>query len=220
MKHHLKRVNASKSWKLLKKTNKFIRRPRSGGHAFSLGVGIGTLFTEIAPLAQTSKEMRRILHTQEVLVNGKRVIRLDTLVGFMDIITIPKQSFSKRVTLDEKGFLHLEEVTGKDAVQRLLKLTGKTLRKDAFQLNCLDGTNLRIEKNQYGIGDTIVFDMNKKSIVDAYPLVKGATIILHAGKKRGTRAKVVSFDGDTLVLEQDGQTFETKKRNAFVIKKP
>ncbi len=218
MKRHIKRINAPKNWKIQRKDNTFVRRPNPGAHSLMLGTSMMTLFKELRPMAKTSKEVRNILHEKEVLVNGKRISNPDFIAGFMDIISIP--SIDKHIifTLDEKGFLKLEDLDKKNAKHKMAKLLKKSFIKGKTQLNFLGGLNILEEKKEFHkIGDTYIINIEDKKIVKKIPLEKGANVIVYAGKNIGIRAKLVELKGSTAALEKEGKTFETRKKYLFAV---
>lgn len=218
MKRHIKRINAPKTWKISRKGNKFIKRPNPGAHSFMLGVSLLTLFKEIDTLAKTGREVKAILNNQEIFVNGKKISNPDFLVGFMDVISIPKIGYYKRIMINSKGFLMTEDIDEKSASQRMLKLVGKSLVKGKMQLNFLDGTNILADKKEeHNIGDTKIIDIKTKKIIKTLKLEKGAIIMLYVGKKIGLKAKISGIKEKILFLEKDGREFETIKDYAFVI---
>jgi len=218
MKRHIKRINAPKTWKILKKEQKFIRRPNPGAHSFNIGTSIMTLFKEISPVAKTAREVRQILNTKEVFVNGKRVKNPDYLTGFMDIISIPSENQYKLLTLDKKGFLNLEDIDKKHSEQKMAKLSKKSLVKGKIQLNFVGGeTIIADKKNNYKIGDTFVIGLKDKKIIKKIALEKGSNTIVYLGKRIGVRAKVLDLKENIAFLESQGKKFETNKKYLFAV---
>ena len=61
VKRHLKRLNAPKSWDILRKQLKFIVRANPGPHNKKTSVALGVLIRDVLGYAKTSKEVKFML---------------------------------------------------------------------------------------------------------------------------------------------------------------
>ena len=168
-------------------------------------------------VAQTSKEVKLILHNQEVLVDGKLVKDHRFIVGFMDVLTIPGEG-SYRVTLDELGGLQL--VPSKDVGVKLCKIAGKSLIKGKMQINLNDGRNVLVDKDTYKVGDSVLIELPSQKLKDHVALAKGAQVILTAGKHIGKLGVVEAIEGRGMTLKLiTGDVVQTRKAYAFAVGK-
>jgi small subunit ribosomal protein S4e len=219
MKSHLKRLVVPKSWKLLKKEEKFVVRPRPGAHPAKLSMPISLLLKNLG-YASTTNEVKKILNTKEVLIDGTRVKEHKVPVGFMDIITIKETNDILRVVLDEKGRLKLIPADKDEALLKLSRIKGKkVLTKGKMQLNLEDNRNILIDKGDYKVGDTVLITVPFQEIKQHLKLEKGAFIYLIGGKHIGHKGTIESIEGNKLIYTSAKKKYESLKKYAFVIGK-
>ena len=219
MKSHLKRLIVPKSWKLLKKEEKFVIRPRPGAHPAKLSMPISLLLKNLS-YASTTKEVKKILSTKEVLVDGKRVKEHKIPVGFMDIITIKDTNDVLRIVLDEKGRLRIIPAEKDEALLKLSRIKGKkVLSKGKIQLNLSDNKNILIDKGDYKVGDSVLITVPFQEIKQHIKLEKGALIYLIGGKHIGNKGTVDDIEGNKLIYTSAKKKYESLKKYAFVIGK-
>jgi len=217
---HLSRLAMPKTWKIKRKGIKYVTRPLPGAHSFKQGLPLSVLLRDVLKLARTTKEAKNILHNQEVLIDGTRVKENKHIVGFMDIITVPKIKKSFRIIFSKKGKLVALEIKPDEAKFKPCKLVGKKIvRKGKMQLNLYDGKNILADKKEAKVGDTIVLEIPSKKVKDVLKLEKGSTVYLTGGKHIGEIGIVDNIKEDVLIYKRDKDTYETSKRYAFVIGK-
>jgi small subunit ribosomal protein S4e len=218
---HLKRLAVPRSWNVERKTTAFVMRPLPGGLPREFVMPLQIVMRDILGLAKTGREVKYILSTKEVLVNGVRRKEQKFPLMLMDILEIPAEELSFRMVLDRKGKLAFVPTKKTEAHQKLLRLQGKTsLGKGRIQLNFMDGTNIIVEKDAHKTNDVIVYDVHKKKIVESLPFEKKAHVLLIGGKRMGDVGVIHDISGKTVAVKsQSGETFETLSRYAFVIGK-
>ncbi|MFH1316096.1 MAG: 30S ribosomal protein S4e [Candidatus Woesearchaeota archaeon] len=219
-KNHLKRINMPRTWQVKRKGIQFVTRPNPGQSSFLLGTSLTVLLRDILGAAKTLKEVKYILNNGEVAVNT--VIRKEPrfIVGFFDVISLPKIKKDYRIILNNKGKISLIEIDGKEADIKLIKITGKSFVKGKLQLNLSDGRNILTDKKECKVGETIVFNMKKKEIIDILKLEKGACIFLIRGKHLGEEGKITNIhDINITYKNENGEPVETRKKYAIVIGK-
>jgi small subunit ribosomal protein S4e len=219
MKSHLKRLVTPKSWTLLKKQEKFVVRPRPGAHPARLSMPIALLLKRLG-YAATTAEVKKILNTKEVLVDGRRVKEHKFPVGFMDIITIKDTNDALRIVLDKKGRLAVIPADKDEARFKLCRVRKKTaVKKGKIQLNLSDNKNILTDKTGIKAGDSVLITVPFQEIKEHFPLEKGASIYLFGGKNIGHKGVVESIEGRKLVYTEAKQKHESMKRYAFVVGK-
>ena len=224
MKNHLKRLAAPKSWKIKRKGQTFITRPYPSGHALSFSLPLNIVLRDILKVAKTTKEVRSVLHENEVLVDGKRRRNQHYAFGFFDVLSIPALKKSYRLVLDAWGKLVTIPVVAKEESLKLCKVVGKTsLKKGVVQLHFHDGKCFlmdKSDKNVYRVGDTVVFNFNEKKITQHLSLAEGVLVYLVGGSHVGSFGKVDKLNGSEFVFKsQDGDSFTTLTKYAFVVGK-
>jgi small subunit ribosomal protein S4e len=211
---HLKRIVAPKTWPILRKTTKFISRPKPNGQKLEMTMPIVLVMREMLGLVQTAAQARKILRSQEVLVNGKRIFDTDSAVGFMDLISITGKLY--RVLINQSNILTVVPTTDELIIQ---KVTGKTtMSKTKTQLNCASGRNILVEKGDFKVGDSIAIDP-KGLITGHYALAPGASVLLTGGSHIGKVGVVENVAGQVITFTSGEQKLETAKRHAYVVGK-
>lgn len=224
-KNHLKRLNAPKSWPILQRKGiKFIAKPLAGPHNLIHSMPISVILKDILGCANTTREVKKILHDKKVLINNSARKDHRFPVGFMDVISIPGSNEYYRFLYNEKGKFFLKKISKEDSLLKFSKIKNKTILKGKkIQLNLYDGTNLLVPKDGYGVGDTLVLEQNK--IKKSLKLEKGALIFLIGGKYLGKTGileniyKTSPLTETKISLKMKDAKVETLKKYAFVIEK-
>lgn len=212
--NHMKRLAAPKAWVVMRKERTFITRPKPG-RAFDLAMPLNQVMKLLIRKGNTTKEVRFILHHEEVLVNGKRVYDHRLPVGFMDVVSFPGVDEHYLVSLSRKGKLTVVSIDKKLASQRIIKVRNKTRLAGKFQVNAYDGTNVVVDKAPYKVGDSLV--LKDAKIAKHLPLEKGARITLTGGSHTGMIGVVQEVEGTTIVFENNNESYSTARRHAFVV---
>jgi small subunit ribosomal protein S4e len=229
---HLKRLSAPKSWKIPRKRNVWVAKPRPGPHALEESLPLLLVVRDYLGLADTTREAKRIINEGKLLVDKK--VRTDHRfpVGLMDIIEIPEAKERKIVLLDEKGNLVLKKLSKKNTNTKLCKIKDKTLLEGGnVQLNLHDGKNILVKvKNPkspkediYNTKDTLLIDLKTGKISSHIPYKKGNIALVTGGSHRASIAKIddiktlSSPQSNTVSLSADKKKFQTVEDYVFVI---
>ncbi len=217
VKNHLKRVATPKTWSILRKVNTYITRPNPGAHNYAHATSLNTLVKEFLGLANTTKEVKRMLHDDVVMVDAKKRHDERFNVGFMDVVSFPKIKKHYRVTLSAKGKLATIEIDEKEATKKVSKIIGKKIVKGGkYQIELLDGKSTLLDKNNYAVGDSLLVELPSQKIIEHIALAKGASIIVYEGKYAGTVGVVEAVEGNVVLVKAKDKTFNTKKAYAYV----
>ena len=212
------------SWPVKKKNIKFIAKPNPGSHKIAYVTPVVILLRDILNYAGTAKEVKQIVHNEEILINGNRVNDIKTACGLFDIFEIKKTDEKYMVLLNTVGRLNLIPV--KDNLI-FLKVSGKRiLGKEKYQLNFMNGFNIVCDKKIFQtvrVNDTIIYDFNKKKISSILNLKEGNFVYIFDGKFQGKFAQIKSFinyngvSKDIAVLDIDGNEASTAKQYCYVV---
>ncbi len=218
-KRHLKRHACPNTWKLKRKAEKYIIKPRPGGHPLRMGKSIGTVLKDLK-LCTSTKEVKRALTDETVLVNGTRVSDFKYQVGFMDVISVPTKGIYLRISFDEQGKLNVVETTKTDANLIPCKVRRITLIKNGTpQLNCHNGYNILETKIKPKLGETVLFDVSENKIIDHVTLKTGAQALLVGGSFRGSIAQVGKIEEKVAEIKIGEESHVIPIRNLFLISK-
>lgn len=186
-----------------------------------LSIPLAVAMKDMLKLASTTKEVKQILHTQEVLIDGARAHNHDQSVGFLGSLTFPALKASYRLTINTKNTLVFIPIQSAEAKARPCRVEGKTiLGKDKVQINCSGGCNVIVKKDEYKTANTVLIDVEKNTITNQLPFEKGCLVFLYKGTHVGHLATVEEVKGRTVMLKaDDGQVFETARTYCFVVGK-
>jgi len=218
-KRHLKRINAPKTWKIQRRGMKFITRSNPGGMAKHLTFPISNVIKYELKLANSIKEVKHLILTEDILVNGAKVKDYRYPVCFTDVVSFPKLEKDYRLIIDTDGILKITPVTKEEASMKIIKIIGKAFVKGKTQLNLMDGRNVLFEKHHYKVGDSLVITLPDQIVKEHFAFEKGALVLLYQGKHIGRVAKIDDIKKDSLILKTKEETFETSKGYALVIGK-
>ena len=221
VKRHLKRLTAPRSWDIKRKSTVFVTRPKPGPHSYDEGVSLNIVLRDLLGYANTTKEVKKALNNNIILVDGIRRRDHRFIVGLMDVISIPKLKENYRILVNKKGKLVLIKIDEKEAKIKPCKIIGKTPIKGKTQLNLFDGRNIIVEKEtDYKVGDSVVIEIPSQKILQHLKLENKAFVIITKGRRVGNTGKIENISRDEITCKTDsGEVIETKKRYVFVIGK-
>ena len=221
VKRHLKRLASPKTWPIAKKTLTFIARPLPGPHKMHHQVPISVFLRDMVGLAQTQKEVKRILHKKLCLIDGDIAHDNKRPIGLLGIVSLPSTKQFFRLGINNKNKLYSIVIDEKEASQKISKVMKKTsLKGGKTQLNTLDGRSFIVDdSNKYKVGDSLVISLPDQKINDHIPMQAGATILLDAGRHVGFVGTIKEIEGTTVIVSIGQLEFRTKRRYAIVIGK-
>ncbi|MEM2915830.1 MAG: 30S ribosomal protein S4e [Candidatus Woesearchaeota archaeon] len=219
MSRHLKRINAPKSWIILRKTTKYITKPMPGAHKITESMPMSLVLRKLGHAA-TAAEAKKILNRHQILVDGKRVRSLKSQLGIMDSVALPETNEYYRIVFDKKGRLHMVPIPKDETGLKLCKVVNKTTVKGGkTQFNLSDGRNIIADKNAAKTGDTFLIQVPGQKIQQHIALENGALIYLLGGKHIGTFGVLEKVEGDEITFVTDGKSIATAKKYALAVGK-
>ncbi|MBS3167839.1 30S ribosomal protein S4e [Candidatus Woesearchaeota archaeon] len=222
--NHLSRLASPKNWKLARKENKYITRPLAGPHPLSRCLTVNFLLKNLLNYAKTAKEVKNIINSGGLLIDG--VVRKDYKfpIGIMDIIELPKLKESYKIVFNKKGNFVLIPLDKDEQNTKLLKVIKKSIVKNGkLQITFHDGRNILLDKSDAKIGDSVLYDLKNKKINKLFSLDKGSFVYLVDGSYVGVIAKVKELvpskdmKAAKLVLEIGDKDYITLRNYVFVV---
>ena len=216
---HLKRLAAPKTWPILRKNTKWITKPSPGPHDQTMALPLSVLIKEVLTLTNTTQELRQVIKKQAIMIDGKPASSPKFPVGYLDVVSIPEQQATYRMVMDERGRLAAITIPAAEATVKLLQVRTKTsIGKDALQIGCNDGTTLRVAANtHYKIGDSVLFDLKERRVVEHLPLAAKSCCQVLRGHHAGALGIVSAVTGQQVHLSVDKVEITTDKSNCFVL---
>jgi small subunit ribosomal protein S4e len=146
--------------------------------------------------ARNLKEVKQILHQNDVIINGRPCRDAKMGIGIFDILSLPKINKFYRILRDKNGRHVSIEIDAEAAKTRLCKVKNKTtISGGKVQLNMRDGANL-LADNTYKAGDSVVLSLEPETrfkIVDHFPFVVGNMAMVIGGRHSGKVARIVDI---------------------------
>jgi small subunit ribosomal protein S4e len=204
---HIKRLMMPRSWPLPRKTTVWVQKPDPCGHSIEKCMPMGMILRDILGVAHNRREAKKILHSRNVMVDGKIETAVGRGVGLMDVLTVGENNF--RCVLDINGKLRYRPISKKQASSKICRVMGKTtVSGGKTQLHLHDGRNLLFDSNpEYKSGDSVVISLPEQEITSHHKFEEGALAYLTGGShigetatvssreiKRSSKANEVSFD--------------------------
>ena len=231
---HLKRKPAPKLWPIHRKEAVWTVMPKPGPHSLSRSLPLALIVRDMLELAKTGKEAKNVISQGKILIDGK--VRRDerSLVGLMDIISIPEAKKYYRVLPSAKG-LFLHPIEADEAKFKLYRIEDKTIVKGGrTDLRLHDGTSLlidavkdsSIEKADYNTLDILKLSIPDRELLGYKKLNVGTPALIIGGKNMGTYGVIDTIEKQTdkkrrdlLVTLKDakGQQFQTILDFIFVL---
>ncbi|MEN7982011.1 MAG: 30S ribosomal protein S4e [Nanoarchaeota archaeon] len=181
---HLKRQMVPKNWPVPRKGTTFVVRPISGK------IPILVVLRNILKIAQNRKEVKKSLHANNILINGKAVKEDKIGVSLFDVVTIVPSKKNYRIELKQNGKFKIEEVDEKEANKKISKIVNKKILKGKkIQLNLNDGNNI-LSDIKCDTNDSVILDLKTKKIIKCLELKEKANVVIFAGKHAGKKGVI------------------------------
>ena len=195
---HLKRQAIPKTWPVHRKGTKYVVRPNSNGEH---GIPILIVLRDILGVAQNRKEVKRAIFMKNILVDGRPARSENQSILLFDTISLVPMKKFYRLTMGKNGKFRVEEISEKDSMRKIMKITDKkTLKGKKVQLNFLEGRNF-ISEIKCNTGDSVVMDFSGKKIEKVIPLKAGSRVFVYSGKHTGENGEMINFDKKTKTAE-------------------
>ncbi|MEM3405647.1 MAG: S4 domain-containing protein [Candidatus Pacearchaeota archaeon] len=187
---HRKRQSMPKTWPLPRKGTKYIS---SSGNFLSIPVYV--IIRDIIRIVNNRKDVKKIIKEGRIFVNNKKIKDEKFPVQLKDIIEIDKKIYT--LDLNENKKLTIKEILNekKEIIAKILNK--KKIDKNKIQINCTNGRNYLIdykENKNIKIGDSVLFDLNNKKIIEILPLKEGSKVLVINGKHIGKRGIIEKID--------------------------
>ena len=188
--NHFVRMRASKDIGVVgRKKIKWLLAPEPGTHKKLESISTGVLLRDVLGRADSIHEVKRILHTGGLLVDGKKITETRFPIGVMDIISEPAEKKVYRMSLDSARLVP-KEVKGDAANRKYLKVVGKNTGKGGKIIIAFhDGRNQSGDKH-ISTGDTCVFSIPDFKLLTHIKLAPGVLCLVMKGKHMGEVAKL------------------------------
>ena len=194
----LKRVAAPKIYPISKRKGiVWVVKARAGPHKKTEAVPLGVILRDYLQVAHNLREVKKILHRRNIIVDGKVRTDYKYPVGLYDVISIPKMDKYYRVRINRLGRVVLDEISQEDAHFKPIRVENKTVVKGGkIQANLYDGKNILYD--QCKVGDTLIVDLKEMKVTEVIKLEPGNDAMIASGRNRGKIGKILEIKEGSL----------------------
>ncbi len=195
----LKRLAAPITYRVPRKTGKWVIKASPGPHPSWRSIPIGVLLRDVLGVAKTLREVKYMLRKGYVLVDARPITTYKFPVGLMDVIELTPTNEVYRILPAKKHLIYPYKVEdGGDKNIKPLRIERKTMIKGGvLQFTTHDGRNFLIKPNdelaKLKPGDTLVYDLVEKKIIDSVRLEENVLALITGGSKIATIGKVLEI---------------------------
>ena len=185
------------------------------------------LLRDVLKVADTAKEVQRILTNEYVKVDQKVRKNKRFPVGHQDVVElIPLKKYYRLVYFPTKGLMPVE-ISEEEADKKLVKIIGKsTVKGGNIQLHLHDGRNILLseeEGRKYQTRGSLLIKLPSQEILDYYPLQEKMYSIVTAGNNMGFHGNIIEINklfgpraSNVSISGADGQEFRTALDYVFI----
>jgi len=211
-KNHMKRIAAPRSWNIKRKSKVWVVRAK-GSHRLENSIPVAVLLRDMLKHAKSIREIKNILHTKTLLVNGKKVVDHHLGIGIMDIFEIPDLHEKYLILISSLGKMIAVKTNADFKVSKIL---GKKKFGRKTQLNLFGGDNILVEKDSYKTGDSVAIALKDKKIKEHLKFEEGANCFLTGGSHIGEFGKISKIDNKKVLIKSGEEEFETLNQFVYV----
>ncbi len=230
---HRKRLSAPITYPIKRKHGTFTIRAYPSRSKKEVSIPLGIVMREMLGYAKTLSEVKRILVKKFVKVDGKVRTSYKFGLGPMDILEIAKTEEYFRLTpYRGKRRLKLHPISKEESYSKILHILRKrTTNGGLIQLTFHDGRNhlinpeeeQKIPVSQLAIKDSILFNLENKTIDDHYPFAVENTALIMGGHNVGIVGKIQQIETQSgrktrtvTLMTEDGE-IKTLDKHIFII---
>jgi small subunit ribosomal protein S4e len=213
---HQKRITIAKTWFVPRTGSKYIAFAMSD---MEKSLPLIVAMREILKLVKVKKELKLLLNSKQIFVNGKVVRETNYPVNLFDSLSMPSIGKFYRAILKNKK-ISFKEISEKESSERAYKVIGKRiLSGKRVQINLSDGKNI-ISSEKINTDDFVIIDNLKNKIKSIKQLKEGEEVIITAGKHIGKIGKIkkIEEEGEKKIAEIDSKNekIRTEAKNLFI----
>ncbi|MGY5875831.1 MAG: 30S ribosomal protein S4e [Candidatus Thorarchaeota archaeon] len=228
-KKHLKRLPAPKHWPIKRKAGRFTTKPIPGPHPKEDCLTLAVLLREIQGYAENMHEVKAILSSNQVTVDGRIRRNPKFPIGIMDVVKIETEDKRYRLLPKLRGGLRLVEIDEAESQFKLCRIEKKQMVSGGkLQLTLHDGRNIILSESQkpsdYNTLDVLKISIPEQQVMSTIPLKEGALALVTRGKNVGMLGTIVEINkrygshASTVTIQNpSGERIQTALEYVFML---
>ena len=198
----MKRLAAPRSWDIPRKSNRFVFKPLPGPHSIAAAYPLGVVVRDMASMADLSKELKFMLKSGKVRVDGKERRTPRFPVGLFNVVSVPLEGVDYRLVPSTKG-LALAKVSPDEARMKLCSVNTKTKVKGGhIQYGLHDGRSVLDDGLNLSPGDAVLIEVPSQKVIGKAKLAKGSLGLVLTGDRAGQLGKIAEVKEGTISREK------------------
>jgi small subunit ribosomal protein S4e len=198
----LKRLAAPRSWDIPRKENRFVFKPLAGPHSISSSYPLGVVVRDLARLANTEKEIKQVVKTGKVLVDGMPRRSPSFPVGLFDVLSVPLEGVVYRMVPSPKG-LRLSKIPAEEGKKKLCNVRSKVRTKGGhIQYGLHDGRSILNDTLQLSPGDSVLIEVPTQNVAGQVKLGKDSLGLVLSGDRAGQVGRILEVKVGTISRER------------------
>lgn len=198
----MKRLAAPRSWNISRKESRFIFKPLPGPLPIASAYPLGVVVRDLASMAHLSKELKFMLRSGKVKVDGRERRTPRFPVGLFNVVSVPVEGVDFRLVPSPKG-LALARVAPEEAVKKLCSVHSKTKVKGGhIQYGLHDGRSLVDDGLGLSPGDAVLLEVPSQKVLGQAKLAKGSIGLVLTGDRAGQLGKIGEVKEGTISREK------------------
>ena len=222
--NHMSRLASPSEWKVMRKSIKWIAKTSPGPRGTSEAIPLVVLLRDVEGIIENKRELKVLLNSKSILINGKRYNDTNFPIGLFDVISFPTIKKHYRAVLNERGKLIMKEISEKESNLLLLQIRKKQIIKGGkIQMTLSNGWNILGQKKGTVL-DSVLYDLSSNKIKEVITYKSGSKVYFVDGKRAGTIAKfkdqkeLGALKKDKVaVLEIGKETVESSMNNLMAV---
>ncbi len=201
-KDKLKRLAAPRSWDIPRKAHRFVYKPLPGSHPISASYPLGVVIRDLANLAERGKEIKFVVKTGRILVDGESRHSPSSPVGLFNVVSIPSEGISFRLVPSPKGLL-MAKVEEPESNKKLCSVHTKTkVRGGHIQYGLHDGRSILSDELGLSPGDAVLIEVPSQKVLGQVRLAQGSVGLVLSGERAGQLGRIVEVKKGTISRER------------------
>jgi small subunit ribosomal protein S4e len=198
----LKSIAAPRSWDIPRKKGIFVYKPTPGPYSNAASYPLGVVVRDLASMATLAREIKLIVRTGKVLVDGTQRESPSFPVGLFNVVSVPAEGATFRLVPSRKGLV-LAKLGSDEGNRKLCRITSKTKTKGGhIQYGLHDGRSVLSDSLGLSPGDAVLLEVPSQKVLGQVKLAKGSVGLVLSGLRAGQTGKIAEVKKGTISRER------------------